>query len=408
MLSLPVRRHAAVRALGVAALLASLGGCGEDEPDTTTSKSDTTAADTTVEQDVAQADIGTPSEVEVNPLTITVTAGDVQAKIAGVEIHPLDCTSDNKCPLLFVMGDRTEGAFPGYKDGAVELAKALKVGVVVFNLPGQGTGANKTNGPDDVGGTVHKAVVNDVIKLRKAAVWVNPLKVGVLTIGSGLWAFGSAYKTYKSGAVGSVAFLIDIEGPVNRCGLTQAPADEAAGIGPGDGPGATEGACQFNLEPQGSQFPPSTNGKPAPIVCSPAAYPILDDPNRSCEKQIFWNSIEPYLTLKDAEFRYQRVQLKYDQRQPTYWQSRLAIKAVAASKSRYYALNNMEACSTPFSDEECVGLPCWIEGSWGNGLPPAPYAGSDWVQATPTAIMTQVVPGYLLRLLDTQNNPNCK
>lgn len=402
------------RAVCVAALalMGALPGCGEDDAAPAKSGKDTTQQDSAsgndTSADVAQPDVGSPVDVEVKPLTITVSAGDVQAKIAGVEIRPETCTPEAKCPLVFVIGDRTEGAFPAYQNGAEQLAKALKVGMVVFNLPGQGQGANKTNGPDDVGGTVHKAVVNDVIKLRKAAQWVDASKVGVLTIGSGLWAFGSAYKTYKSGAVGTVAFLIDVEGPVNRCGLTQNPANEAAGIGPGDGPGATEGACQFGVAPQGSQFPPAQGNKPAAIVCSPAAYPILNDPDRSCEKSIFWNSIEPYFTLKDANYRYQRIQLRYDHQQPTYWQSRLAIGAIASSKSRYYALNDMQACSAPLSDDECEGLPCWLQGGWGNGLPPAPYAGQDWVQVTPDALMTQVIPGYLLRMLDTTANPNCK
>lgn len=400
------------------ALLAAFAGltaataCGGDEAAGSTggkdAQQDTAAAGNDAAADAVQPDVGAPVDVEVKPLTITVNAGNVQAKIAGVEIRPESCTAEAKCPLVFVIGDRTEGAFPAYQSGAEALAKALKVGMVVFNLPGQGQGANKTNGPDDVGGTVHKAVVNDVIKLRKAAQWVDPNQVGVITIGSGLWAFGSAYKTYKSGAVGTVAFLIDVEGPVNRCGLTQTPANEAAGIGPGDGPGATEGACQFGIAPQGSQFPAAQNGKPAPIVCSPGAYPILNDPSRACDKSIFWNSIEPYFTLKDANYRYQRVQLRYDHQQPTYWQSRLAIGAIASSKSRYYALNDMQACSAPLSDEECEGLPCWLQGGWGNGLPPAPYAGTDWLQVTPDALMTQVIPGYLLRMLDTANNPNCK
>jgi hypothetical protein len=399
-----------------AGTLALLSGCGEEaEPKASTAKDAVTDSGTTDQPaDVAQADIGKPSAIETLALSVTVKVKDplsgseIESKLAGLEIHPLDCTESAPCPLLFVVGDRAEGAFPAYKNGAEELAKALKVGVIIFNLPGQGSGSNKSNGPDDIGGSVQEAAINQVVKLKQVKGWVDKSKIGFLTIGSGLWAFARAYKVFSQAALSNIGFLIDVEGPVDRCGLSQTPADEAAGIGPGDGPGATESACHFDFYPQSAQYPAAQNGKPAAIVCATAAYPILGDAEKGCDKQSFWASREPFNNLKDARFRYQRLQLTYDHAQPGYWQSRLAIKAIASSKAPYYALNNMQACSSPLTDEECDGLPCWLNGGFGNGLPPAPYAGSDWVQVSPDALMTQVIPGYLLRMLDKTAAPNCQ
>ncbi|MBM4344553.1 MAG: hypothetical protein FJ100_14405 [Deltaproteobacteria bacterium] len=349
--------------------------------------------------------------VETDELKVAITVLGDQALLKGVVIKPAACSETSKCPFIVVVGDYDHSAFPDYVPGAKQLAGALKVGLAVFNLPGLGAGSGKSEGEDDVGGKYHQAAVKDVMHLKAAAKWVDGNRIGYLTIGTGLISVTKALKTFgTTSTLKNVKFLIDVEGPVDRCSISQAPMDEAANIGPADGPGATDSSCHFSSSGGGTHanmYPPKTGNKPASIVCAPGAWPITKT-GAGCNDNSWWSERDPYTALKSANYRYQRIQFKHDHRLPSYWASRLAIQALASSPSKYFQLNNMEPCGAAWSDAECEGQPCWLEGPYGNGMVPAPYSDGGLVKVTFDALFTQVLPGYVKRMLDTEANKDCR
>lgn len=380
----------------------SAGGTGSDGSTGGTKTDTATGTGSGIDAAVAAG-------VAKDELKVAITVLGAQALLKGQLLTPSTCTDANRCPLVVVVGDYDGSPYPDYVPGAQLMAGALNVVVAVFNLPGLGAGSAKSEGEDDVGGVWHQTAVKEVMHLKASAKGVDSKKLGYITIGTGILPVTKALKTFGStGTLADVKFVIDVEGPMDRCSISQAPADDAAGIGPSDGPGASDSACHFSSTggTHAAQYPPKSATKPASIVCSSGAWPITKT-GQGCNDNSWWTDRDPYGALKGAYYRYQRLQFTYDHRLPSYWASRLAIQAVAASQSKYFQLNNMEPCGAAWSDEDCKGQPCWLDGPYGNGLPPAPYSEGKLVKVTPDALFTQVLPGYVQRMLDTQTNKDC-
>lgn len=411
-IGLPLRSALHGWALLVGAAV-SLGACASDPApatgggtaaaDTAQSQTDaSTGADTT-----AAIDTGPPAKVSKEEFSVAVSALGVNSAAIGAVVRPDACTDASPCPLVVLIGDRSQAPYPKYVSGAEKLAGALKVGFVIVNLPGTGEAqyiaGEKTD--DDIGGPLHQAAVKNVMNLKSKAAWVDPTRLGFVAIGTGLAPVVKSLKLYD--ALKTVAFVIDVEGPIDRCAYSQAAADPDKQIGPDDGPGATNSTCHItDKAPHSAMYPPAKDGKPASIVCSLGAWPISKT-GKDCADNAWWTDREPYTYLKDAFYRYQRIQFRYDHALPSYWSSRKAIEALSGSKAKYFQLNNMPACAAPLSDDDCVGQPCWLQGAYGNGLIATPYTGADFVQITPDGLLTQVLGGYIARMLDTKGSPNC-
>ena len=205
-----------------------------------------------------------------------------------------------------------------------------------------------------------------------------------------------------------VQFLIDVEGQTDRCAISQAPEQKDKGIGPDDGPGVTASACHFGSDsPHSAVFPAAKDGKPASITCSPSAWPITKT-GKDCKATDWWHGREPINELKGINTRYQRLQFKHDHRLPSYFSSRHAYSAVASSKSRWFIVNNLPPCKSLPDEDFCDQNPCWLEGSWGNGMAPAPYAGEDHKTISMDALFGEVLPGYVLRIMDDKTYKPCK
>lgn len=399
-------------------------GCGSDPTPTapaTTGGTDAASTDTapTGGSDSTAVDVATTGGADALPaggavekidLKVSISVLGEQALLQGLVLKPAACTEAKKCPFVVVVGDYNHNAHPDYVGGALLMASALQVVVAVFNLPGLGAGSNKSEGKDDIGGVWHQTAVKEVLHLKSAAKYIDTTQMGYIAIGTGLISVTKALKTFGTTAsLAKLKFLIDVEGPLDRCSISQAPLDEAAGIGPGDGPGASDSACHFSSKggTHAAMYPPKTGNKPASIVCSPGAWPITKT-GQTCSDNSWWVERDPYTALKGAFYRYQRLQFVHDHSLPSYWASRLAIQAVASSPSKYFALNNMEPCGAAWTDEECVGAPCWLEGGYGNGLAPAPYSDGALVKITLDGLFTQVLPGYVKRMLDSTANKDCR
>jgi hypothetical protein len=405
-----------------AAALLLAGGCGSDGASATDTAGGT---DSTVED--AGEDIPVVPECQQvmptpfsTPIKVPGEDGQmITAKIKGTFLQPANCQVGSTCPLAIVVSDLRSGladdpqAYPNYVEPASKMAGCLGINVVVFNLPGLGQGSYKSEGPaNDVGGIYAEAAVKEMVLIQSSRESVDKKQVGFITIGAGLIPVTRAITVYSTGALKLTTFLLDVEGPLDRCSISEASENSQLSIGPSDGPGVSPTACNFNAAPQSAQYPPAQNGKSASIVCAEGAWPITLT-GQKCSDNSWWTVREPSTYLKKVFQRYQRLQFKYDHRLPSHWASRIAIEKVASSEAKYFALNSMPECQAPVDDETCAALEaqgqhCWLEGDYGNGMAPAPYAGADFDEVTPEELVTMVLPGYLTRLLDPAKFPNCK
>lgn len=353
--------------------------------------------------------------VEETPLNIVTQVSDqgktIPTPLSGVIERPIACTASAKCPLAVIIGDRASNAFPNYKTGAKALAANSGAIVVVFNLPGTGEGGNKSAGIDDIGGNWHISAVKDVMHLLSARSDVDKKRVGFITIGTGLIPVASAMKKFGNGDLKDIRFLIDVEGPVDRCAISEAPEDVAHLIGPSDGPGATNSACHFDDKlPHELQYPAAKDGNPTSIVCAEGAWPITATGKNCAQDNMWWIEREPLVNLKsmNAALRYWRLQFKYDHRLPSHASSALAMKAIGGSLVKWSALNWQAPCGAIPSEADCLAGGCWLDGGYGNGLAPAPYSSGKLKAISLDALLGQVLPEHVITILDVENVKDCK
>lgn len=423
-----IRRHlAAISRLAIPVVAAFLttslaAGCGSDEGDADaggssssggtssggTSSGGTSSGGASSGGTDAGVDTGPAVSIESTDLNVTVQVQGDAIALKGSVMYPADCQPAAPCPLVVVVADRDSDAYPKLETPAEKLAAAAHVVVVIFNLPGMGPGSLKSGGSNDYGGPNHVAAAKEVMKLLSNRGYVDPARTGYLTIGTGLIAVARALKLHGANTLKSVQFLVDVEGPTDRCAITQSPADKDRGIGPNDGPGVTDATCHFTAEsPHSAIYPAAKDGNPDSIVCSPGAWPITKT-GEDCKATIWWSGREPINELKNIQTRYQRIQFEYDHRQPSHFSSRHAYSAVAASGSRWFTLNNLPPCKSLPDEDFCAKNPCWLKGDFGNGMAPAPYAGGNLSAISTDALFGEVLPGYLLRIMDEKTYKACK
>ncbi len=393
-------------AVSLAALVAGLTICGcggdeEDEPDAGAQDTTATATDTAAAPDTAKPTVA----VESQELKVQASAG----MLNGMELRPTICQSAEPCPLIVVVGDRHDSPYPDYLAGANKLAAAVPAVVIVFNLPGTGAGTRKSPGVADYGGNNDVDAVKRIVTFLRTRDYIDEARTGYVTLGYGLVPVAAALE--KHATLKTVAFLIDIEGAVDRCGITQTTADDAGSNS--DGPGASPTACHFDSTCSHSEaFPPATATASASVVCALNSWPITTT-GADCTENTWWVSREPFAKLKKLAQRYHRVQFRHDHRQPSHCQSRHAMKAVASSPSKFFVFNNIPPCEAVPDEDICAqieaaGQSCWLQGSWGNGLAPAPYAGADLQPVSFDSLFGEVLPPLVERMIDTEKFKNCR
>jgi hypothetical protein len=396
----------------VTALVFGLFGCGEGEPadgasdaasaGSSSSSSSSSGGDTTPE------DTKKKVAIETTDINVTVQVKAESMALRGTIHYPADCQPASPCPLVVIVADRGMNAYPSLEGAADKLAGQIHGAVVVFNLPGMGPGSLKSGGSDDFGGPNHVAAVKEVMKLLSKRQYIDSKRTGYVAIGTGLIPVARALKLHGNNTLKSVQFLIDVEGPTDRCAISQSPEDKDKGIGPNDGPGVTDSACHFDSDaPHSAIYPAAKDGKPASIVCSPGAWPITKT-GEDCKATSWWAGREPVNELKSIRTRYQRLQFKDDHRQPSHFSSRHAYSAVASSTSNWFIVNNLPPCKSLPSEDYCEKNPCWLSGAWGTGMAPAPFRGDDYAQISSDALFEQVLPGYILRIMDEVKFKACK
>ncbi len=178
-----------------------------------------------------------------------VHTGTSQFTVTTRLLRPVTCQAATPCPLVVVVGDREAEPVPDWESAGESLAQATGAVVLLFNLPGTGAGGMKSGGNNDYGGDQHVSAVKEVIRLTcsKSRPYIDRERCGYLTVGFGLVPTARALQIHGQGSLKSIQFLLDVEGPTDRCAITQAPAEVSKGIGPDDGPGISETACNFGI-----------------------------------------------------------------------------------------------------------------------------------------------------------------
>lgn len=397
-----------------AALVFGLCGCGEDDGDggatdsTSASSSSSSGGSGSGGTDAVAADTKKKVAIETGDINVTVQVQAETMALKGTIHYPADCQPASPCPLVVVVADRGMDAYPALEGPAEKLAGQIHCAVAVFNLPGMGPGSLKSGGSDDFGGKNHVAAVKEVMKLLSKRKYVDPKHTGFVAIGTGLIPVARALKLHGGNTLNDVQFLVDVEGPTDRCAISQSPEDKDKGIGPNDGPGVTDSACHFDADaPHSAVYPAAKDGNPASIVCSPGAWPITKT-GQDCKETSWWSGREPVNELTAIRTRYQRLQFVHDHRLPSHFASRHAYSAVASSNSNWFIVNNLPPCKSLPDEDFCAKNPCWLSGPWGTGMAPAPFQGGDYTQITNEALFEKVLPGYLLRIMDEKTYKPCK
>lgn len=388
-----------------------MSGCGGDEdalPDD--NKGGDSDAGAVAEDVGAGTDSSGNAPVVVNtiPLNIPVTVSGQQFTLTARLLRPVDCQAASPCQLVVVVGDRQTSPVPDWLDAGTRLAQATGAVVLVFNQPGTGSGGMKSGGVDDFGGEFHVQATKEAIRLTCSASkdYIDNKRCGYLSIGFGLIPAARALALHGMNSLKFVQYLVDVEGPTDRCAISEAPEDLAAGIGPDDGPGVSDSACNFGKDaPHSKVYPPAKEGKPKSIVCSESAWPITKTA-KSCT-DIWWQNREPSRSLKTISQRYWRLQFKYDHRLPSYESSRVAMRSMVSSKSKFFALNLVAQCSNAPSDADCEGKDCWLHGDWGTHFAPGPYAGEGKLISVED-LLGKAVPKFVIWVADVTKVPNCK
>ena len=257
-------------------------GCGGDESgEETTAETNLDAedgpgqfgnsADATVEVPITETtvvDFGVTIEEKNSDLTEDVY------KIYFNQFIPEGCSNDSPCPLLVLVPDQMASgdAFFGEVTPRWIAAKTKSI-VTTYNPPGRGEGGRISTGEEDYNGTMGQDALSDVLNYMIKSPRTND-QVGIISFGYGLVAASGAFARFKFSKLKEVDFLIDVEGPINRCWTTAIPGDVEAGVQE-DGVGVNETRCDFDLGPRLEAFPVALpNNAPAPVVCHETAFPL--------------------------------------------------------------------------------------------------------------------------------------
>jgi len=281
---------------------------------------------------------------------------------------PEGCSEATPCPSLILVPDKDASgdAFFGEETPRWIAAKTGAI-VATYNPPGRGEGGRISTGQEDYNGPLGQDALSDVANFMLKNTSTTD-EIGIISFGYGLVAASGALSRFKSSKLKDVDFLIDIEGPINRCWVTSSPLNPQEGIEE-DGPGINDGRCDFDIAGRMDAFPVNlpANAPPA-LICSEQAFPQKQG-GTTCEDDAWWIEREASLFLESIDTNYLRIQMLYDHRQASRWSSLQAIKYVVSSSAKKHYLNS-EAPNQALhvnGDQACLENGCYLDFT-SNGL----------------------------------------
>lgn len=299
-------------------------------------------------------------------------------KLYTVAYVPESCSKSKPCQGVILVPDELNAGVDQFSCCAGELAGIIGRVVITWNPPGRGEVSERSEGNEDYGGTASQDALKDVLKWYKKKKWIAPEGFGVVSVGFGLAMAAGAITRFHATNLNFVAWLIDIEGPTNRCFITQSPyyvdPDGEYYINM-DGPDVSASRCDFDLAgrlevfPKGTGDMKGTDGIPTSYICNQNAF-VLRQTGKTCGDDQWWQPREAKTWLKDLPVHYLRLQFLYDHVQPTRWNARHALHWVSLSKAPSYQINNVSPGNNlkGFSENELQEKGVYLNLKAGNGF----------------------------------------
>ncbi|MBM4352665.1 MAG: hypothetical protein FJ109_02550 [Deltaproteobacteria bacterium] len=367
----------------------------------------------------AGPDVGTPGDVPEPPDTgpepvpaslqqewITSGPNSLYAE----SYVPSDCIKDSPCPAIVLVPDQLMPGIEQFSCCAGELARKMHAVVVTYNPPGRGSGGQLSGGEEDFGGTVAQDALKDVANHFRKKGLVDADDFGIISVGDGLADAAGAIARFHGTSLDFVDWLIDIEGPTNRCFITQSPfyhPPEKERRVNGDGPGVSTTRCDFNLNLRKEKFPAGTSsdgkgtdGTPTSYICNTSS-PVLLASGKECGDDKWWQSREAKTYLPDISVHYLRIQFLHDHRQPTRYNAREALHWVTQSDAPTYQINNVSVDSNlkGYGEEELVKAGVYLKPKAGNGFGTDVFDDNgDFSQLTPEELYLSVLPSHIKKM----------
>lgn len=357
-------------ALTCAVALAAFG-CGGSDDDETEGAESTEDVDETESGDSTEGETPEPGTVVRSvcepPSGIGVESPSAEEATNQAEtIHytrfvPSACTNDEPCSAIFLVSDGTMGGDEFFGNTLPRQLAAITGSIIIWhNAPGRGVGFQASGGAEDYNGGLAQDAFSSVVNTALKRQDTNT-EIGIISFGFGLSTAAGALAKNGTTTLSDVDWLIDIEGPMNRCFISARPFDSDAGID-NDGPGAGGPKCDEDLVERELAFP--TVGVDTPsVLCSEQAFPIAQT-GKTCADDDWWNPREPAQALNKPNFKadYLRVQFEYDHNQATRWASIVGIFHGNQGGTSYTQLNNVPE-NTPLQqlgDELCLEQNCYL------------------------------------------------
>jgi len=391
--------------IAIAFSMISCGNGGSDDPGLSVDGE-------TGGEDVPGEDLHAEDETEQVPTVFeNLSVQSAHGSIV-VRIHrPEDCTVNQPCKALVLVPDKDHAGLDEFSCCASSLAQRVHSVVVTYNPPGRGSSGDKSGGAEDFGGPSAQDALKDVANAVIKNKYVDHAGFGIVSLGNGVADAAGAIARFKETALGFVSYFVDIEGPTNRCYVTQHPfyVDEAEGwYVNSDGPGLSATRCDFDLYPRTEKFPAGTSsdgkgkdGTPNAYVCNQNAFPIKQG-GKPCGDDAWWGPREAKTYLKDISgVHYLRLQFLHDHEQPSRLASREAMRWIVQGAPAGYQMNNVSENNNlkGYGEEALVQAGAYLKYSLGNGFGTDIYdTVGDFKPVTKDELLTGVLPKFIERM----------
>ena len=399
-------------------LLFLLAGCGSEG--SKGSEQDVQGADVLVQdvaQDLDQTTGPEPEAVWTETKSVKWTDSGVARTVSIRYFRPqVTCTEETPCPFFVLIPDRLDSGLDTLSPHGIAMARATNSVVIIYNAPGRGAGLEQSSGDEDYQGMSGQDALVRVIKDSSMLKFVDPEHVGLVSVGYGLTAAAGALGRFYETGLAEVDYLIDVEGPINRCYTTQSPfmvqEDEGWYINE-DGPGwESKGRCDFEMHPRKDKFPAGTSsdgkgtdGTPNSYICHANSFP-LKQAGVTCDDDAFFQNREAKILLNRMGVHYLRLQFLYDHEQPTRLASIEAIQyASTNSNLKSVQLGDLpvdQAYLWKYTEKQLqdTGKAFLSISGVGNGFGTDVYAGSNFSPISAKELWQVVLPAYIKRMQD--------
>lgn len=390
-----------------------LGGCGGNQsaPEPDLGTEDTSSQDSSVTEDQTTVE---PESVWTQTEVVSWSDAGVARKVAMRYFQPEEsCTESTPCPMVVLVPDHLEAGLDTLSQHGIPLARALRSVVVIFNAPGRGSGYDASSGEEDYNGTIAQDALVRVVKEAAMLKFVDPERAGIVSVGFGLTMATGALGRFHETGLAEVDYLIDVEGPTNRCFMSQSPflvnQEEGWYINE-DGEGwESPGRCDFDLHARKEKFPAGTSsdgkgtdGTPNSYICNANAF-LLAEAGVTCDDDAFFNTREPKILLNKMGVHYLRLQFLYDHEQPTRIASMEAIHFATTNSNLLSVQMNDVQVNQPnlskYTEQQLLDAKAFLSPKGvGNGFGTDVYAQSGFSKITAEELWQKVLPAYIKRM----------